>query len=80
MDTFSLEEDDYEGLFITQTSNAQPVENVSDAIKGCIIYFEDECENLSASKAPQYSDISDDDFEKTAEDHVVDRGVKAIRR
>ena len=73
MDTFSLEEDEFSELFITQESN-RSVSNVSEEENADKLFLgveEDDFGTLSVSivrskEVPHYSDISEDnkDFEK----------------
>ena len=63
MDLFSLEDDDGNDLFITQSSNSSNGNN-SNSVIGDGSDFSSPCVSLvSKNAAPQYEDISDDDFE-----------------
>ena len=66
MSVFSLEEDDCESLFITQSSMNSGNSQNNDGILGDPMDFSSPCASvISRESATQgkYSDISDDDFE-----------------
>ena len=63
MDNFSLEDNDSQSLFITQSSNS----DISNIITGDPSDFSSPCVSLLSQREgddnAHYSDISDDDFE-----------------
>ena len=65
MDIFSLEDEDNNGLFITQSGvNGLEAVNVTGGpITGDHADFQSPCVSLIGGRNSQYSDILDDDFE-----------------
>ena len=65
MATFSLEEDDYNGLFVTQEANVGVDKGFygNNGIINDPSDFQSPCASLIGNKQNVYSDISDDDFE-----------------
>ena len=65
MEMFSLEEDDSNGLFLTQTPSvtSQNEDKVGEfGILGDPLDFTSPCVSLVSSRQDQYSDISEDEF------------------
>ena len=66
MDVYSLEDDGYEGLFLTQSSNEEnKVEGIANFDVNSGDMFAENCENGTSNGRvlPIYSDISDDDMD-----------------
>ena len=63
MDHFSLEDDEYNDIFITQTPKAQMVNDVNVGILSNGTDFLSPLVGLVSGMAPLYSDISEDEFE-----------------
>ena len=61
MEVFSLEDEDYSGMFLTQSSH---LDNISDnsMILPDPMDFGSPCVSLISKTQPHYSDISEDEF------------------
>ena len=63
MDLFSLEDEDYQGMFITQSSSNESNTSVNSGIISDASDFSSPCVSLvsqNTTSAPAYSDISDE--------------------
>ena len=63
MDQFSLEDDEYNSIFITQTPKAQKVDEYNVGILPNGNDFGSPLVGLVSGSVAQYSDISEDEFE-----------------
>ena len=61
MDVFSLEDEEYSDMILTQSSKLSDVSN-NGGILPDPMDFEMPCISLICKSQPQYSNISDDDF------------------
>ena len=62
MELFSLEEDDGNDLFITQSSHLDNNNRQNVSILGSPTDFASPCASILNANSSQYSDISDDEF------------------
>ena len=70
MEVFSLEDDEYSSLILTQSSSVSEVSDKS-AILPDPMDFESPCVSLITKSQPVYSDISENDFEDIPCSQVV---------
>ena len=63
MDVFSLEDEEYSDLILTQSSSISKVSEKS-VIMPDPMDFQSPCVSLISKNSMEYSDISDDDFER----------------
>ena len=78
MDIFSLEEDDGNELFLTQSkSDSADLRNYSQniSILGDPLDFKSPCASLVSRSQTQYSDISEDDFEDIPSSQIQTKTV-----